>query len=79
MNIEGEIFLELIIAILPLIIIGIIYFIPSYIASKKNKYNKTLIYTINFLLGWSLFGWFGALYLALRNEQRDQLSVKVKG
>ncbi|MCM3409731.1 superinfection immunity protein [Metabacillus litoralis] len=46
--------------ILPLILIGSIYFIPSFIASKKNKYNKTLIYFINIFLGWSLFGWLAA-------------------
>jgi hypothetical protein len=75
---EGEIILEFIIYILPLILVGIIYFIPSYIASKKNKYNKNLIYIINFFLGWSLFGWLGALYLALKDDQHNQLSSKNK-
>jgi len=65
--------------ILPLILIGSIYFIPSFIASKKNKYNKTLIYFINIFLGWSLFGWLAALYLALKKGQRDHFSEHNKG
>ncbi|MGD6846370.1 superinfection immunity protein [Rossellomorea aquimaris] len=71
--------MEVIMVILPLILIGFIYFIPSYIASKKNKHNKILIYIINFFLGWSLFGWFAALFLALKKDHRDQLSINNKG
>jgi len=38
---EGrEIFMEVIMVILPLILIGFIYFIPSYIASKKISITK---------------------------------------
>lgn len=67
--------MEVIMVILPLILIGFIYFIPSFIASKKNKHNKILIYIINFFLGWSLFGWFAALFLALKKDHRDQLAM----
>lgn len=71
--------MDIIILILPLFLVGFIYFTPSYIASKKNKYNKTFIYFLNFFLGWSLFGWLAALYLSLKKDQRDYLSGHNKG
>ncbi|UHA62626.1 hypothetical protein KDJ21_017940 [Metabacillus litoralis] len=30
-------------------------------------------------LGWSLFGWLAALYLALKKDQRDHFSEHNKG
>ncbi|WP_240189863.1 superinfection immunity protein [Bacillus sp. P14.5] len=47
------------------------YFIPSFVAKHRNKHNKILIYFINIFLGWILIGWFAALYLALKKEDRD--------
>ncbi|MRI65307.1 superinfection immunity protein [Gracilibacillus lacisalsi] len=45
-----------------------IYFIPSILATKKNKPNKIIVYIINLFLGWTLLGWIAALYLALKSN-----------
>ncbi|MFC4402552.1 superinfection immunity protein [Gracilibacillus xinjiangensis] len=45
-----------------------LYFTPSILAARKNSNNKITIYLINFFLGWSLFGWLAALYLALQKN-----------
>jgi len=37
-----------------------LYFLPSIIALKRNLPNTTKILLINFLLGWTGFGWFVA-------------------
>ncbi|WP_366164078.1 superinfection immunity protein [Bacillus infantis] len=46
---------------------------PSIIAKRKNKSNRVVIYFINIFLGWSLIGWFAALFLAVRKDQRNVL------
>ncbi len=38
-----------------------IYFLPSFIADKRNHHNKSPIFLINLLLGWSFLGWLAAL------------------
>ncbi|AGX02045.1 MULTISPECIES: superinfection immunity protein [Bacillaceae] len=59
--------------IIPLLIGVVFYFIPSIIAKRKNKSNRVVIYFINIFLGWSLIGWFAALFLAVRKDQRNVL------
>ncbi|WP_240628612.1 superinfection immunity protein [Bacillus salacetis] len=63
--------------IIPILLAAFVYLIPSIIAKTKNKHNKIKIYFINFFLGWLLFGWFAALYLSLKKDDRDHpLAVK---
>lgn len=59
--------------IIPLLIGIVFYFIPSIIAKRKNKSNRVAIYFINLFLGWSVIGWFAALFLAVRKDQRDHV------
>ncbi len=59
--------------IIPLLIGIVFYFIPSIIAKRKNKSNRVSIYFINLFLGWSLIGWFAALFLAVRKDQQGQV------
>lgn len=47
----------------------IVYFLPTILAYTNNKKNKTTIFLLNFIIGWSAIGWFIALYLALRREK----------
>lgn len=47
-----------------------IYLLPSMIAYSNNKYNKGTILLINILIGWSIIGWFIALFMSIsRNRQ----------
>ena len=45
------------------------YFIPAFIADKKNNRNATAIFWLNLLVGWTLLGWLIALIWALTNEK----------
>jgi uncharacterized membrane protein HdeD (DUF308 family) len=42
-----------------------IYFIPTFIAVKRNHPNSAAIVTINLLLGWICIGWIVALVWSL--------------
>ncbi len=52
-----------------LIVIGVIYFIPSIIGYDKQ--NATAIIALNILLGWTFVGWVVALVWALTKERND--------
>lgn len=55
----------------------VIYFIPTFIAFRRNKSNKIAILALNFFLGWSLVGWVVSLVWALSNEAPANLSQVV--
>jgi Superinfection immunity protein len=44
---------------------GYIYFLPTFIARRRQKRNTGAIFALNFFLGWSLVGWVVALVWAL--------------
>ena len=44
-----------------LLIGGLLYFLPTLIAVKRDHRNMAPIAVINLLLGWSLVGWVIAL------------------
>ena len=55
-------FLVFILILLP------IYFIPSYIAFKKQKLQTTAIIVLNVFLGWTFLGWVVALVWACMED-----------
>ena len=38
-------------------LVGMVYFLPTIIASTNHKKNAKAIYTLNLLLGWTFLGW----------------------
>lgn len=46
---------------------AMIYFAPAFTAVRKINFNA--IFALNFLLGWTLLGWAGALIWALIKER----------
>lgn len=56
-------------AILMLAIVGVIYFLPSLIAWKRDHRQGAAIMALNILLGWTFLGWVAALVWALVTEQ----------
>ena len=42
-----------------------IYFTPTIIAAVRRHHNILAIFLINFLLGWTVIGWIGALVWSL--------------
>ena len=41
-----------------------LYFLPSFIAWRRNHRNTAAIVVVNLLLGWSFIGWIAALVWA---------------
>ena len=44
----------------------LLHFLPSIIG--RNRPDILIIFLINLLAGWSIIGWFVALYLAIRKQ-----------
>lgn len=44
-----------------LLILAILYFIPTMNAILAGHQNSFAIFVLNFFLGWTLIGWVGAL------------------
>ncbi len=65
--------------IIPIIIWGalalFVYFIPSFVAHKKQHIQKTPILLLNIFLGWTFIGWVVALIWA---NIKDKTSYKHK-
>lgn len=51
------------------IIVGVIYFLPTIIAFNRAKRNKVAIFALNLLLGWTFIGWVIALVWALTVDE----------
>jgi hypothetical protein len=45
-----------------------LYLLPTIIALLRRTRNIAPIAVINIMLGWSIFGWVGALAMAIANE-----------
>ena len=55
-----------------IIIVFIIYFIPSIIAIYFREHpSQTAIFVVNLFLGWSLLGWVVALAWSLTNPTKE--------
>jgi len=46
-----------------------IYFIPVIVARRRNHPNSTSIGILNIFLGWTIFGWVGALVWAYKVKE----------
>ena len=46
-----------------------LYFVPSFIAVNKNKRNRSAIFALNLLLGWTFVGWVVALVWSLIKDE----------
>jgi hypothetical protein len=66
---------DLAIPIVGIFIIGVIalaiYFIPTFIAFVRRKKQIVAILLINLFLGFTIFGWIGALIWAVIREESD--------
>ena len=46
-----------------------LYLLPSILGRKKQ--NRAAIFAVNFLLGWTIVGWFAALIWALGRDAQS--------
>lgn len=44
-----------------LIVVLVLYFLPTFFAMTRSHHNSTAIFLLNLLLGWTLLGWVIAL------------------
>lgn len=59
-----------------LMLVGVvIYFVPAFIAFKREHPQKVSIILLNVLLGWSVIGWVGSLIWAFTNPQKQTIQV----
>ena len=63
-----EILLGVLLLIFLLVLVLSIYFIPTGVAVNRDVGHKGLVFFINLLFGWTLFGWCFCLVIALLGE-----------
>lgn len=51
-----------------IIVGGLVYFLPSLIASRRNHHNMGSIFILNLLAGWTALGWIGALVWSFTSQ-----------
>jgi len=56
------------IALVYLVILGVPYVFPTFLALLKKKTNRNQIALVNLLLGWTIVGWCVALTWAVEDE-----------
>lgn len=49
----------------------VFYFLPTYIASKREAQHSGAILFINLFFGWTVLGWFAALIWAITEKSED--------
>lgn len=59
-------------AILVLIIYLVIYFIPSFAASKRKHKSAGAIFLTNLFFGWTIIGWIIAFIWAFTGNIHDK-------
>lgn len=52
-------------------------FIPTIIAVCRKHPNSLAIFVINLLLGWTIIGWFVALFMSLGNATKRQQQPQI--
>ncbi len=57
-------------AFILVVVVGLIYFIPSFIANSNKKQNLSAILVLNIFLGWTVIGWIIALVWATMKDKR---------
>lgn len=61
-----------------LIVALVLYFLPWFIASKRDHPNETAIALLNLFLGWTFLGWVAALVWAATSITPSQELPKYK-
>ena len=50
----------------------VLYFLPSFIAYKRELASLAPLFVVNLLLGFTVIGWFACLLWAALGQTRDQ-------
>ena len=52
------------------VVIVAVYFVPTIVAVLRHHQQSVAIFLLNFILGWTLIGWLGALFWSFTNPHR---------
>jgi hypothetical protein len=58
-----------------LLILGVVYFIPSAVAKGRNHSKFEAILALNIFLGWTFIGWVAALVWALTEDNPTRREI----
>jgi hypothetical protein len=64
--------MEAFVGFLILILTAIAYFLPTVIAVVRKHRNALAVFLLNLFLGWTLFGWVGALVWSVLAQAEDK-------
>ncbi len=62
--------------VVSVIAVPVLYFLPSIIVANKVHPEKTLIFALNLLLGWTVICWFIALYMSLSQKGAEEIETR---
>ena len=66
---------QVVMLILNIVILAIIYFIPTVISIIKKHTYKLYIICINIILGWTLIGWLVCLIWSLIDNKKNRADI----
>ena len=49
-----------------------VYFLPTFIGRRRRVNNKSWLFVVNLLVGWSLIGWIGCVLWAVCGQTQAQ-------
>ena len=61
--------MEVLSALIVLLLFVAAYFLPTVVAGVRGHKNTLAIFLLNLFLGWTLFGWLGALIWSVLAQQ----------
>lgn len=54
--------------LLLLLLLGVLYFLPALVASRRKHRNAMPVFVLNLFFGWTLIGWVAALCWSLTHQ-----------
>ena len=64
---EGDAAGGALLSVIWLVVVVLLYFLPTIIASKRRVPNQGTVFVVNFFLGWTFIGWIVALAQAMKD------------
>ncbi|WP_349934824.1 superinfection immunity protein [Acetobacter sp. A11-2] len=61
-----------------LLVIAVLYFLPTVIAVSRKLNKPAGVIALNALLGWTVIGWIGALVMAFSMETKTDYELRTQ-
>lgn len=61
-----------------LLVIAVLYFLPTIIAVSRKLNKPAGVIALNVLLGWTVIGWIGALVMAFSMETKTDYELRTQ-